>query len=66
MLSFDTSHSFSSILIKNAMDAKENPIKIIVDSKATLEEIMRFAKISDYQAISTEMKGEYTVILKTK
>ena len=54
------------ILIKNAMDQKESPIKIIVDSKASLEEVMRFAALCHYQAISTESKGEYTVILKLK
>lgn len=54
------------ILVKKAMDEKENPIKIVVDSKAALEEVMRFANLCHYQAISTEAKGEYTVILKLK
>lgn len=51
------------IMIKNAMESKEDSYEITVDNHASKENVTRFAEHAGYQVTVSENNGEYTLTL---
>lgn len=52
------------IMIKKAMESKEDSYEMIVDNHASKENVIRFAEHAGYHVSITEKDGEYTLIIK--
>ena len=49
------------IMIKNAMNTKEDAYEIIVDNTTSKENVTRYAEHQGYQVTVAEKDGEYTL-----
>jgi len=54
------------IMIKKAMDTKENTYEMMVDSNVSVENVTRFARYNGYEAAVRQERDSFIIILTKK
>lgn len=52
------------LMTKKGIETKGTPIKILVDDRTPLQNILRFAANSEFKASYTEKDGEYEITIE--
>lgn len=51
------------IMVKQAMESREDKYEVLADNKVSVENIKRFAEHAGYKAVATEADDEYTILI---